>query len=96
MKTYPTQNIRNVVLLGSTKSGKTTLSEAMLYEGKVIERRGTVEAKNTVSDNAEIEQIQNSILLILRAVTTSLVELFLLSRCAIQEFYLSMLSRELR
>jgi elongation factor G len=57
MKTYPTQNIRNVVLLGSTKSGKTTLSEAMLYEGKVIERRGTVEAKNTVSDNAEIEQI---------------------------------------
>ncbi|MGN1220812.1 MAG: elongation factor G [Candidatus Cryptobacteroides sp.] len=57
MKAYSTQNIRNVVLLGSTKSGKTTLSEAMLYEGKVIDRRGTVEAKNTVSDNAEIEQI---------------------------------------
>ena len=57
MKAYQTQNIRNVVLLGSTKSGKTTLSEAMLYEGKVIDRRGTVEAKNTVSDNAEIEQI---------------------------------------
>ena len=57
MKTYSTQNIRNVVLLGSTKSGKTTLSEAMLYEGKVIDRRGTVEGKNTVSDNAEIEQL---------------------------------------
>ena len=57
MKLYSTQNIRNVVFLGSTKSGKTTLSEAMLYEGKVIDRRGTVEAKNTVSDNAEIEQI---------------------------------------
>ncbi len=57
MKTYSTQNIRNVVLLGSTKSGKTTLSEAMLYEGKVIDRRGTVEGKNTVSDNAEIEQM---------------------------------------
>ena len=57
MKSYSTQNIRNVVLLGSTKSGKTTLSEAMLYEGKVIDRRGTVEGKNTVSDNAEIEQI---------------------------------------
>lgn len=57
MKTYSTQNIRNVVLLGSTKSGKTTLSEAMLYEGKVIDRRGTVEAKNTVSDNSEIEQV---------------------------------------
>ena len=57
MKTYSTQNIRNVVLLGSTKAGKTTLSEAMLYEGKVIDRRGTVEGKNTVSDNAEIEQM---------------------------------------
>ena len=57
MKAYSTQNIRNVVLLGSTKSGKTTLSEAMLYEGKVIDRRGSVEAKNTVSDNAEIEQM---------------------------------------
>ena len=33
MKAYSTNNIRNVVLLGSTKSGKTTLSEAMLYEG---------------------------------------------------------------
>ena len=57
MKTYSTQNIRNVVLLGSTKAGKTTLSEAMLFDGKVIERRGTVESKNTVSDNSEIEQI---------------------------------------
>ena len=57
MKAYSTKNIRNVVLLGSTKSGKTTLSEAMLYEGKVIDRRGTVEGKNTVSDNAEIEQL---------------------------------------
>ncbi len=57
MKTYSTKDIRNVVLIGSTRSGKTTLSEAMLYEGKVIDRRGSVEAKNTVSDNSEIEQI---------------------------------------
>ena len=57
MKTYTSQNIRNIVLIGSTKSGKTTLAEAMLYEGKVIDRRGTVEAKNTVSDNSEIEQL---------------------------------------
>ena len=57
MKAYSTKNIRNVVLLGSTKSGKTTLSEAMLYEGKVIDRRGTVEGKNTISDNSEIEQM---------------------------------------
>ena len=57
MKSYSTKDIRNVVLLGSTKSGKTTLAEAMLYEGKVIDRRGTVESKNTVSDNTEIEQM---------------------------------------
>ena len=56
MKSYPTQNIRNVVLIGSARSGKTTLSEAMLYEGKVIDRRGSVEEKNTVSDNTEFEQ----------------------------------------
>ncbi len=56
MKSYSTKDIRNVVLLGSSKSGKTTLSEAMLFEGKVIDRRGSVEGKNTVSDNTEFEQ----------------------------------------
>ena len=56
MKSYATKDIRNVVLLGGSKSGKTTLSEAMLFEGKVIDRRGSVEAKNTVSDNTEFEQ----------------------------------------
>ncbi|MCQ2180948.1 MAG: elongation factor G [Bacteroidales bacterium] len=57
MKEYSTKDIRNVVLLGATKSGKTTLAEAMLYEGKVIDRRGTVEDKNTVSDNDELEKL---------------------------------------
>ena len=57
MKSYNTTNVRNVVLLGSTKAGKTTLVESMLSEGKVIARRGAVENKNTVSDNTEIEQI---------------------------------------
>lgn len=57
MKEYSTKDIRNVVLIGSAKSGKTTLSEAVLFEGKVIARRGTVEDKNTVSDNEEIEKI---------------------------------------
>ena len=56
MKEYAPKDIRNVVLLGSTKSGKTTLSECMLFEGKVIARRGSVEEKNTVSDNTEFEQ----------------------------------------
>ena len=57
MKEYSTKDIRNVVLLGSSKSGKTTLAEAMLFEGKVIDRRGTVEDKNTVSDNDELEKL---------------------------------------
>ncbi len=56
MKSYSTKDIRNVVLIGGTRSGKTTLAEAMLYEGKVIDRRGTVEGKNTMSDNTEFEQ----------------------------------------
>ncbi|MCQ2130714.1 MAG: elongation factor G [Bacteroidales bacterium] len=57
MKEYLTKDIRNVVLLGSTKSGKTTLAETMLYEGKVIDRRGAVEDKNTVSDYNELEKL---------------------------------------
>ena len=57
MKEYSTQDIRNVVLLGATKSGKTSLAEAMLYEGKVIDRRGTIEDKNTVSDNDDLEKL---------------------------------------
>lgn len=57
MKTYSTDKIRNVVLLGSTRSGKTTLAEAMMFEGKVIDRRGTVEGKNTISDNTDVEQL---------------------------------------
>ena len=57
MKRYPTQEIRNIVLLGSSNAGKTVLAESMMFEGKVIERRGTIEGKNTISDNTEIEQI---------------------------------------
>jgi elongation factor G len=57
MKTYTTNQIKNVVLLGSAGSGKTSLAEAMMFEGKVIDRRGTVDAKNTVSDYTEVEQL---------------------------------------
>jgi elongation factor G len=56
MKTYSTDHIRNIALLGNSGSGKTTLAEAMLFNGGVIERRGSVEAKNTVSDYKPIEQ----------------------------------------
>jgi elongation factor G len=56
MKTYLTDQIKNVALLGNTGSGKTILAESMMFEGKVIERKGTIEGKNTVSDYSEIEQ----------------------------------------
>lgn len=56
MKVYKTREIRNVALVGGAKSGKTTLAEAMLFEGKVITRKGSVEDKNTVSDYRPIEQ----------------------------------------
>ncbi|HEX3010065.1 MAG TPA: elongation factor G [Bacteroidales bacterium] len=55
MKTYSTNQVKNFALLGNAGSGKTTLAEAILFEGKVIERRGEVENKNTVSDFTEIE-----------------------------------------
>ena len=56
MKQFDTKHIKNIVLLGSTKSGKTTLAETMMFEGGVINRRGTVEEGNTHSDYTPIEQ----------------------------------------
>ena len=56
MKVYQTNEIKNIALLGSAGSGKTTLAEAMLFESGVIKRRGSVEAKNTVSDYFPVEQ----------------------------------------
>ncbi|WP_346863021.1 elongation factor G [uncultured Draconibacterium sp.] len=56
MKVYKTEEIRNIALIGNAGSGKTTLAEAMLFEGGIISRRGEVTAKNTVSDYTQIEQ----------------------------------------
>lgn len=62
MKVYDEKHIKNIVLLGSAKSGKTTLAETMLFEAGLINRRGTVENKNTVSDYHEIEhERENSV-----------------------------------
>jgi len=55
MKVYDEKHIKNVVLLGAPKSGKTLLCEDMLFEAGIIHRRGTIEGKSTVSDYHEIE-----------------------------------------
>ncbi|HNS13280.1 MAG TPA: elongation factor G [Bacteroidia bacterium] len=60
MKVYDDKHIKNVVLVGASKSGKTTLAEAMLFEAGLINRRGTVEEKNTISDYHEIEHERGS------------------------------------
>ena len=61
MKVYQTNEIKNVALLGSSGSGKTTLAECMLFEAGVIKRRGSVAAKNTVSDYFQRLRMWNGI-----------------------------------
>ena len=56
MKIYQTNEIKNIALVGSAGSGKTTLAESILFDAGIIRRRGTVEQKNTVSDYFPVEQ----------------------------------------
>ena len=55
MKNYSAKELKNIVLIGAPGAGKTTLAEAMAFEGKVIDRRGSIENNNTISDNTDIE-----------------------------------------
>ena len=58
MKVYQPNELKNITLIGSAGSGKTTLAESMMFEAGVIKRRGDVESKNTVSDYFPIEHEQ--------------------------------------
>ncbi len=55
MKSYPTENIRNIVLVGHGGSGKTSLTEAMLFCSGATTRLGKLTEGNTVSDFDEEE-----------------------------------------
>lgn len=57
MKNFDTKDIKNVALIGHQGSGKTSLAEAMLYVTGLIEKKGSIENKNTVSDFLQ-EEIQ--------------------------------------
>jgi elongation factor G len=56
MKVYQSNEIKNIALLGNDGSGKTTLTESLLYEAGLISRRGRITQKNTVSDYFPVEQ----------------------------------------
>ena len=60
MKEYTTNEIRNIAILGHQGSGKTSISEALLFVGKAIDKKGEVERKNTVSDYLVEEQTKLS------------------------------------
>ncbi len=60
MKVYDEKHIKNLAFVGAHNSGKTTLAETMLFEAGLLNRRGTIEAKNTVSDYRELEQERQS------------------------------------
>lgn len=56
MANFDIQHIKNIVLVGHTGSGKTTLAEAMAYNAGFLSRRGTIEEKNTLADYTDLEQ----------------------------------------
>ena len=55
MKEYTTDNIINLCLAGHTSSGKTMLTESMLFNAKVINKMGSTDSGTTVSDYRDYE-----------------------------------------
>lgn len=60
MKQYPIEKIRNVSLIAHGGAGKTSLTEALLYTSKAIDRLGNVMEGNTVSDH-DPEEVKRSV-----------------------------------
>ena len=51
MKVYQTNEIKNIALLGNDGSGKTTLTESLLFESGIIKRRGRITAKKSAASD---------------------------------------------
>ena len=60
MKIYPATKICNIALMGHAGSGKTSVIEAMLLNGKVINRMGKTQDGNAVTDFDQEEQRRGS------------------------------------
>ncbi len=60
MKTYASEDIRNIGLFAHAGSGKTTLAESILFHAETTKRRGKVEEGNTISD-WEPEEVKRGI-----------------------------------
>ncbi len=56
MNEYKANALKNVILLGHLGCGKTSLSESLAFISGAIEKKGSVEKKNTISDYTPEEQ----------------------------------------
>ena len=57
MKEYKSDEIRNIAIVSHARAGKTSLTEALLYDAGAIDKLGRVDNGTTVSDFDE-EEIQ--------------------------------------
>ena len=60
MENFDSNHVKNIILLGHSGSGKTTLAETMIFEAGLLQKRGSIEEKNTLSDYTVLEQEKGS------------------------------------